>query len=214
MSINFKKSNHQAFEPHRELTTLFPTTVFSMHYGDADWNSKKQIQKAFDLEYHPKGSNLQTLNTYVLDLPEWSSLKETIQSELDLIISDYYQNDGIKLRITQSWVNVNEDGDEHLTHYHLNSILSGVAYLQTSDDDGILFSDPKHDNLGNISILKDGRIPIVKHPVQKGDIIIFESNQRHGVERTQRKQKRVSIAFNTFVEGVLGNAEGLTELRL
>ena len=53
-------------------------------------------------------------------------------------------------------------------------------------------------------------VPTMNHPVEKGDIILFDSQLPHSVDVAKRKEKRVSLAFNTFVVGELGSEDGLT----
>jgi len=43
---------------------------------------------------------------------------------------------------------------------------------------------------------------------------LFPSNLTHMVETVQTEDTRISIAFNTFLEGVVGDNKTLTELLL
>ena len=199
MSVNFRKSSNQSVAVNRELTQMFPSILFTMHHGNTDWNNKKQVEKA--LKSAP--------SSYVLDLPEWSFLKETIEAELDLIMKEFFQNSSAKLRITQSWINTSDPETVASFHTHLNSIFSGNIYLRTGVGDTVDFIDNKKSSL--ITLAPE---EIVRHPINKGDIVIFNSDQAHRLSLEAGKEKRVSISFNTFVEGLLGSKEDLTELRL
>ncbi len=50
--------------------------------------------------------------------------------------------------------------------------------------------------------------------VKTGDIVLFPSSLTHMVETKDGDNARVSLAFNVFVEGKIGNNKGLTELIL
>ena len=53
--------------------------------------------------------------------------------------------------------------------------------------------------------------------VESGDILIFPSNLEHmveTVEESENRDVRISLAFNTFVKGKLGNYGTSTELIL
>ena len=123
------------------------------------------------------------------------------------IVRDFYKLDisKVKLVITQSWLNVNNDGEHQPIHTHTNSMLSGVTYLNTSEEDGIRFTDDKFNT--RMSLIP---IPTIKQPVEKGDIILFDSQLPHSVDGAKRKEKRVSLAFNTWAMGEIGSKDGLT----
>ena len=50
--------------------------------------------------------------------------------------------------------------------------------------------------------------------IKTGDLIIFPSWMQHMVPPNIRNDTRISIAFNTFVSGIFGKKEKLTELKL
>ena len=50
--------------------------------------------------------------------------------------------------------------------------------------------------------------------VKTGDIVLFPSNLTHNVESVTSKDTRISLAFNTFLTGTLGNNKNITELKL
>ena len=51
-------------------------------------------------------------------------------------------------------------------------------------------------------------------PVKTGDIILFPSSLTHMVETKQGDNTRISLAFNVFIKGTVGNNKSLTELIL
>ena len=51
-------------------------------------------------------------------------------------------------------------------------------------------------------------------PVETGDLIFFSSRIPHAVPPNEREEKRVSLAFNAFVEGILGISEFYSELNI
>ena len=50
--------------------------------------------------------------------------------------------------------------------------------------------------------------------VKTGGIVLFPSSLTHNVESVTPKDTRVSLAFNTFLTGTLGDNKALTELKL
>tara|TARA_Y100000817_G_scaffold92602_1_gene72155 strand:- start:40576 stop:41196 length:621 start_codon:yes stop_codon:yes gene_type:complete len=191
----------------RDTVPLFATPVFVTKQPDAEWHNKEWLDKALSLQYRKNKGNWASVETNVLDLPDWKLLKDVVQTELDLILKDFYKLDlsNIKLVVTQSWLNVNNDSEYHPMHTHTNSMLSGIIYLNTSEEDAIRFTDNKFNT--RMSFVS---IPNMVLPVKKGDIILFDSQLPHSVDAAKRKEKRVSLAFNTFVVGELGSEDGLS----
>tara|TARA_Y100000996_G_scaffold308665_1_gene245356 strand:+ start:411 stop:1031 length:621 start_codon:yes stop_codon:yes gene_type:complete len=191
----------------RNTVPLFATPVFVIKRPNAKWHNEEWLDKALSLQYRKNSGNWSSVETNVLDLPDWKILKDVVQTELDLIVKDFYKLDlsKVKLVVTQSWLNVNNDGEHHPIHTHTNSMLSGVIYLNTGEEDAIRFTDNKFNT--RISFIP---IPTINQPVEKGDIILFDSQLPHSVDVAKRKEKRVSLSFNTFVMGKLGSKDGLT----
>ena len=50
-------------------------------------------------------------------------------------------------------------------------------------------------------------------PVGKGDIVLFPSTLEHSVPTTSDDKTRISLAFNSFIKGTLGDNKSLTEFK-
>ena len=50
--------------------------------------------------------------------------------------------------------------------------------------------------------------------VKTGDVILFPSSLTHMVENKEGTNTRISLAFNVFIKGTVGNNKNLTELIL
>ena len=109
-------------------------------------------------------------------------------------------------KITQSWLNVYEPSAFNPIHQHVNSIISGVFYincleLPNNETDGICFH--RHHLFQDIGLpatnptefsSKGCRIPVVT-----GDLILFPSSLNHSVELNETtNQTRISLAFNSI----------------
>ena len=51
-------------------------------------------------------------------------------------------------------------------------------------------------------------------PLKKGDLILFPSNLSHSVPANQSDEERISLSFNTWCTGSLGDIRSLTYLPL
>lgn len=193
---------------------VFPQFVFCRREPNANWTKPEFVKECLSFDYRKNGSNWITLQTYVLDLPQFKELRDVIQEQLTKVFKDQYKlnNDEVEIYITQSWINVNNNQDFHNEHRHPNSILSGVAYIKTNEDDGITFKDNNFNT--RILIGRDSDYLYQSLPVQSGDIVIFDSQLPHMVAATKRKHRRVSLAFNSFIKGTIGNKNGLDEVKI
>jgi uncharacterized protein (TIGR02466 family) len=160
-------------------------------------------------------------NHRVLEDPAMINLKNFAQDALNEYFNEIYsplRPDEIRLKITQSWTNVTKSGENHHHHYHPNSIISGVLYVQGDISvDEIIFSNTKEIRPWQIDVKENnGYNSITYHlPIATGFMVLFPSNTFHGVPEKKGENVRISIAFNSFFEGKLGNQnDGVNYLEL
>ena len=138
------------------------------------------------------------------------------------IIKDYFdkiikpQEETITPYITQSWLNYTREKEFHHMHSHPNSIVSGVLYIKCdAQNDMIEFYD---------TIPNQFQIPPKEFTqynskrwwfnVAEKDLLLFPSSTTHSVQIKKENNLRISLAFNVFVKGKMGNNSDLTELVL
>lgn len=197
---------------------LFPTPIYFTNLKRSF--SLKELK---EVEIHKKKlsqntGNYNTLNSYILNGKTFIPLKK----ELELHIKDYFnriyspEDNKITPYITQSWLNYTDKNQYHHIHEHPNSLVSGVLYINADEKyDKIKFHDkqyncfkitPKDYNMYNSNSWW--------FPVKKTDLVLFPSSTTHSVENKEGDNTRVSLAFNVFVKGILGETKELTELIL
>lgn len=163
--------------------------------------------------------NFISINQFVLEKMELQHLKQIITDNINKYFRLVFEPENqVELYITNSWFNWTENGDFHHPHNHPNSILSGVFYVDAEEDDSITFFNPNN-FLGNLRIKsrETGKWASAtwKCPVKKGSMLIFPSTLRHQVEPRSNtcKRTRISLSFNTWFRGTIGNpntSDGLT----
>ena len=165
------------------------------------------------------GRNETSEDSYVLEKKELINLKK----DLLLRVNDYFDKiekpvQKIKPYITQSWLNINKNGTYHYEHSHPNSYLSGVFYVNSyQNDDSINFKESKYTqiNLGTRKNYNPFNSREWTFYVKTGAIIMFPSYLKHSVNLNQRSNhERISLAFNIFMKGAIGDKKRLTELIL
>jgi uncharacterized protein (TIGR02466 family) len=200
------------------IYSLFPTPIYRNQIGRNF--TEKEINHINGLDQRQSHGNFVSEEQYVLDDPNLLDIKTFLQEKTESFFESVYKpKNQIELRITQSWVNYSYPGQNHHIHRHPNSFLSGVLYVNSWEEiDKIWFFNERFSQI---------TVEPIEHncfnsgswwfPVTTGDIIIFPSHQYHYVESVkscQYRDARISLAFNTFLVGKIGNYHTSTELIL
>jgi uncharacterized protein (TIGR02466 family) len=194
---------------------IFPTPVY-MSKLDRDLTKKELsfIDKS-KLNFYKNEGNITSNDNYILNQKVFSKLKE----ELDLRVKDYFHKvlsttDAVTPYITQSWLNYTETNQYHHKHQHPNSLVSGVFYVNCHKElDKIKFFNDTYKTIK--PEIKDWNLYNSESwwfIVKTGDIILFTSSLTHMVENKEGTNTRISLAFNVFIKGNIGNNKNLTEL--
>lgn len=195
------------------LELLFPTPVAFFDLGRD--LAKKESDFLAKQDRRPNEGNQSSVDNYVLDKPALAKLKDGIQKCVEEYVKDVWKVDKtLGVRITQSWLNWTKAGQYHHKHAHPNSFMSGVFYINAVEDrDRITFHQseykqikPKYDEWNRWNSESWWL------PVKTGQIVLFPSSLTHMVESIGGEEERVSLAFNTFLTGKVGDEKILTEL--
>ena len=120
--------------------------------------------------------------------------------------------------ITQSWLSVIEPGKNFHRHSHCNSIISGVFYIATTENDSIDFYDINAPTKMRLNFLfkeqNHWTADAIRIKVINNDLILFPSWVEHSVPKNETSTTRISLSFNVFAKGKLGSSDNLTELNL
>ena len=186
---------------HTELIPLFSKPVFKTNIKDITVDFSK-------IKWARNYNNWISEDQNILSRPEFESL---FKSVAPVITEYFYGVMGVmpqtEMFVTESWLNKTEKGQTHHRHWHPNSVLSGVVYLDTDGVSGpIKFITSNYDllefEISQPNLYNSKSWSITPMP---GDVIIFPSNVEHMVEEYQGENPRISLAFNTFVKGNINN---------
>jgi uncharacterized protein (TIGR02466 family) len=201
-----------------DVKIVFPTGVFLKNLNvEIPKNQLDYIDYIEKNESHVNSGNRASINNYILNLDIFKSLNETING---YILHYFYNildiNKGIKPYITQSWLNFTDEEKFHHIHKHTNSVFSGVYYFNADINfDNITFYRDVYEQIklitNDFNIFNSNAWTF---PVKTGDLILFPSNLAHGVHAKKGKNNRISLAFNIFVKGELGEKNELNLLSL
>lgn len=198
------------------IINLFPTPVLSTDLGREFTKEELEFVNQNKSKIVGNLGNDKSVDTYVLDRPELASIKKFIEDQVAqyLIIVEQPINP-TALRVTQSWINYSGNRDGHHLHRHVNSYVSGVLYINTTPEDKIHFYKNDYQQITlSRSAINQWTSPSWWLEAEKSRLYIFPSSLTHGVEALDRDSVRISLAFNTFPVGVIGNTDAVTELAL
>jgi uncharacterized protein (TIGR02466 family) len=199
------------------INGIFPTPIYFSKLDRELTNKELSFVDKSKLDFYKNDGNITSNNNYILDEKPFANIKK----ELDLRVQDYFNKvispaNKITPYITQSWLNYTETNQYHHKHAHANSLVSGVFYINChKEHDKIKFFN---ENYKPIKLeVKDWNMWNSESwwfPVKTGDIILFPSSLTHMVETKEGDNTRISLAFNVFIKGTVGNNKQLTELHL
>lgn len=200
-----------------EISGLFPLPILKADIKRKLSKGELKFVDKLKTDLQPNIGNVNSKDTFVLDRSEFKDIRDFIDSSIEDYMNNIIQPKyDTTCYITQSWLNWTEPGGFHHNHFHPNSFISGVFYINASgDSDKISFVKEKHDhfdvepaeyNLYNSNTWWVG--------VRTGTLILFPSHITHSVPTTTSDNIRISLAFNTYLKGQLGEPYFANELIL
>ena len=200
-----------------EISGVFPIPVYISNLDRPFTKEEMQIFTTAEKKVVPNAGNITSANNYILNEKGMKNLKDILTAHVTEYIKRIHAPKYPMVPyITQSWANYTKKNQYHHTHEHPNSFISGVLYINANE---------AHDK---ITLHKKGYQQIKPVPtewnwynsdswfytVKTGMIILFPSGTTHNVETKEGDNKRISLAFNTFFKGTMGENTQLTELIL
>lgn len=202
-----------------EMMGLFPTPLYFTRLEREFTPQEVSFVELESEDLDNNNGNMIGKGIEVLNEPPLHQLRGFIQSHIEQYFHDICApSSDVKIHLTQSWLNYTYPGQNHHIHMHDNSFLSGVLYINANkEEDAIMFTSGRGHAIrlttDNYNIFNS---EIWKVPVHSGDLLIFPSRLVHQVEATStdRSITRVSLAFNTFIRGEIGDKRNRIHLVL
>jgi uncharacterized protein (TIGR02466 family) len=197
-----------------QIVPLFPVAVGKFNLGRT-FTTEEFFFVDNQSTYSNMG-NTTSNNRYVFKDEALASLSAFAESCVEQYFREVYApKHDVKLRITQSWLNYTKQGQHHHKHAHPNSLVSGVFYIKAdAEKDRISFFKDDYEQINlpteQFNIFNSSSWWI---PVAAGELILFPSSLTHMVETVQGDE-RISLAFNTFPIGYVGEETSLTALHV
>ncbi len=199
-----------------EITALFSVPVYQ---ASVEHDFTNEINFISSLELIKAKTNSVSKYVSVLDNTELEFCKKVCQEHLDIYIKNTLDCKQ-EFYITNSWIARSKPGESHHVHFHPNSIVSGVLYLQAFENCGNIILHHKSSLRQNFDFSYDLNSYNIfnsqtwRYSVKTGNILIFPSWVNHSVEENRSDKDRIILGFNTFVRGAFGEAEYSANLKL
>ena len=203
-----------------KIICLFSSPVY-LTKRDSNLSPKeeKEIRKIVKEGMHKNSGNSASDNSDIFN-GKLKKIKQFCEEQLKIYVEQVIvPKEELDFYITQSWLNITKPGEHHHEHSHANSIISGVFYISTEEDDKITFSD-LNTKVRDLIKFEKKEFNIWNSaswffPSVTNQLLLFPSWLDHKVDINEKATTdRISISFNTFVKGTLGSRKDLTELIL
>ena len=203
------------FQPD-EIRSMFAVPLASFRLGREFTEVEKlSFDHLLDGGSRTNGSNALSADTYILNRPELSDIARFCNESLRAVLRyGYGASQDADIQITQSWLTYAKLGGSHHMHNHPNSVLSGILYVNTGDGDGTNFVKISNGDV----VLRYKTIERTPFNVDSeraeatpGTLVIFPSHVWHVVYNS-KTEGRMSLAFNSFINGSIGDVGKIHQL--
>jgi len=197
-----------------EILPLFSTPIYKSIIEEISEEEKSFI---FNIEYEDIGNGLKSKNSRILEHPAMVSVKEKIQKEINFYIYKILNfSEKVSFHITTSWVMKHLEGHKAPAHTHLNSVMSGILYVDVPEESGgISFGRWTNRNVTIFPVYMD--MEIKKYNIYNSEswsvdaknnmVVLFPSDVPHFTPKSQSVKPRYCIAFNCFIKCDLGKVD-------
>lgn len=189
---------------------LFAMPIYQATLGVNEQDRQNVFNESFDRLTVNNG--FITEDKRILDNQKYNDLHDKILTNINFFLKDRLGiKDSVDFYITNSWVMKHHRGDYANKHFHENSLLSGIYYLQCDQLSGDLgFEKPGHyQNMFpsvfgfRYSWFNEFNSKQWWFTPKEGELFLFPSHLDHEVKPSESDRERLCIAFNVFFRGDL-----------
>ena len=186
---------------------FFPTTIYGK---DINLNTDELAKHIIDWSKQDEGVKKTNVNgwhskTEMHTRPEYKHLvDELFRMQFEIYNEEWLDREP---KLGNMWANINYNGGYNKPHIHPNALFSGVYYVKTQPNCGLLTCyDPRPGIQTNMPLRRKGQPP--KHlwrettiEPKENRIIMFPAWLWHSVEPNKSNDIRISVSFNFVQNG-------------
>ena len=217
-----EQQNNETNQIERAVVPLFSMPFYRSELGEP---TKQALDFCHNTEYvrYKADNGWVSKNKYVLESKELVETKAMIMREFNIFMHNILSfDDKYQFYITNSWIQKISTGDYTHQHAHENSLVSGVYYLEVFEDSGDFTVEKSFDTMNILPtfvtfLFKESNplnsLSWTIRP-QNGTFVLFPSHMAHNAGVNRNAKERYCIAFNSYVRGVFGETDGVSDLVL
>lgn len=160
--------------------------------------AKDLFEKNPDVKHFLEKGDAQSSYTLTQNLTEYSEfaeLRSLVLPEAKKYWDEYGLDCFAQPQIMDSWINRHGKGGSTFPHFHAQSPIVGVFYLQFEEGNGNLFmEDPLHYHKAHEP--RPNWESEIELPIQQNDLILFPGYVKHWTGINEIDKERVIISFN------------------
>jgi len=182
---------------------VFPTLIKYV----SDFLNKKECNEVINLTLNKKLSSHLSLigeakSTHGLNSNILSKVNSNIIKKIQNKIDEYAVDYGVrKLKLDNSWINIQNKNSVLNKHSHPDSIVSGALYLKVDKNSSKIYFYNPNTYLTFVNVFKQTEFSCENYYFipQIGDLILFPSWLMHGSnEEKNNSTERMVLSFNTL----------------
>ena len=223
--MNTTKDDQQNCEANRIERVVLPLFSMPFYKSELGEPTKQALDFCHNTEYvrYKADNGWVSRNKYVLESKELVETKAMIMREFNIFMHNILSfEDKYQFYITNSWIQKISTGDYTHQHAHENSLVSGVYYLEVFEDSGDFTVEKSFDTMNILPtfITFNFREPNPLNSLswtirpRNGTFVLFPSHMSHNAGVNRNPKERYCIAFNSYVRGVFGTTNGVSDLVL
>ncbi len=204
-------------ESKSRLNLLFSVPVITVAESYNLNDEEKDFLTNHEELLHTTGGTSYTKDCYVLDHKSQYYFKKYVMKHVrDFAYNILKVNQNIEIYMTNSWVNYNNQYTTHIRHNHANSFISGVFYIDGSNIFKTTFY--RQTNLLEWDLNYTERnifnTDLINVESEKNHMILFPSSIYHEAPTNMNDETRITLSFNTWIRGEIGDDRWCTKLHL
>lgn len=190
------------------VNALFPVHLFCKDYPTPDELNPALERLAYELRGgDPAGRPVSTRKGWQSqgDLNRNETCRPLMQFiESTMVEVKHFMNaaESVNFYVRSCWANINPKGSHNASHIHGNTFFSGVYYVTTPEDSGLIeFRDPTHVREVfhyDLKATTPENCFAQSYQPRPGRMFIFPGYLPHEVGENQSSADRVSYAFNIW----------------
>jgi uncharacterized protein (TIGR02466 family) len=182
---------------------VFPTLIKYV----SNFLNKKECNEIINLTFNKKLSSHLSLkgkanSTHGLNSDILSNVDNNIVEKIKDKVNEYAVDYGVrKLKLDNSWINIQNKNSILNKHSHPDSIVSGALYLKVDKNSSKIYFYNPNTYLTFVNVFKQTEFSCENYffTPQIGDLILFPSWLMHGSNNEENNSiERIVLSFNTL----------------